>query len=64
MFKDKNFILHLIGMIVLSALAIFFAIIEVRYDKSITDIGLIVGAICTSAGIHAYHAGKKGIDDE
>ncbi len=43
MFKDKEFVLHLIGLIVLTILAIFFGLLEAIYDKEITDVGLIVG---------------------
>lgn len=50
MFKDKEFILHLIGLVVLSALAIFFTIIEAKYNKEITDVGLIVGSIASLVG--------------
>ena len=43
--KDKEFWLHIAGLILLSGLAIFFAIIEARTGKEITDIGLITGGL-------------------
>ena len=40
--NDKNeFILHIAGLIVLSALAVFFAILQAKYKVEITDVGII-----------------------
>ena len=53
MFKDKEFVLHLIGLIVLTALAVFFGILEAVYNKEITDVGLIIGLIGSLVGVRS-----------
>ena len=59
MIKDREFLLHLIGLIVLTGLAVFFGILEAKYGKEITDTGLIVGLIGSCIGMHAANLKKK-----
>ena len=66
MFKnlDKNFIIHLIGLFVLTGLAIFFAILQAKYKIEITDVGMIIGGITGIVGIHGANAIKKVTNDD
>ena len=64
--KDKNeFILHIVGLIVLTILAIFFSIVEAKYKVEITDVGIVVGILGTIVTGHAAQRFKQGqINDE
>ena len=57
--KDKEFILHICGLILLTGLAVFFAIIESRTGKEITDIGLITGGLLSIITHSAVSRNKK-----
>ena len=59
MFKDKDFILHFAGLLVLTGLAIFFAILQAKYKIEITDVGMILGGITGIVGVHGANAIKK-----
>lgn len=59
--KDKKeFILHIAGLIVLTALAIFFSILEAKYKVEVTDVGIIIGVIGSIVGNHAVQRVKQG----
>ena len=62
--KDKKeFILHIAGLVVLTILAVFFAIIEAKYNVEITDVGLIIGLLGSIVGNHAVQRVKQGQKD-
>ena len=62
--KDKKeFILHIAGLVVLSVLAVFFAILQVKYNVEVTDTGLILGGILTIVTGHAAQRVKQGKND-
>ena len=56
MLKDKDFVLHLLGLIVLSALAVFFGILEAKFSKEFIDIGIVIGIIGSLVGIHTANS--------
>ena len=59
--KDKKeFILHIAGLVVLTILAVFFAIIEAKYNVEVTDVGLIIGLLGSIVGNHAVQRVKQG----
>ena len=67
MFKEKDFVLHFAGLIVLTLLAVFFAILQAKYNIEITDVGMILGGITGIVGVHganAYNRLKKDDNDE
>ena len=58
--NDKNeFILHIAGLIVLSALAVFFAILQAKYKVEITDVGIILGLVASLCGAKTYQSLRK-----
>ena len=59
MFKEKDFVLHFTGLIVLTGLAIFFAILQAKYKIEITDVGMIIGGITGIVGVHGANAIKR-----
>lgn len=62
--KDKKeFILHIAGLIVLTFLAVFFSIIEAKYNVEITDVGIVIGIIGSIVGNHAVQRIKQGKED-
>ena len=64
MFKEKDFILHFSGLIVLTGLAVFFAILQAKYKLEITDVGMILGGITGIVGVHGANAIRKVQNDD
>ena len=64
MFKEKDFILHFTGLIVLSMLAVFFGVLEYRSGKSIIDIGIVIGILGALVTNHSYNAIKKKVNGD
>ena len=58
--KNEHFIIQVLGLVLLSGMAVFFAILEVKYNKELIDLGLMVGIISSIIGAKIYHATQKG----
>ena len=57
--KNPEFIIHLIGLAVLTFLIIFFGLLEKQTNREFIDIGILVGIIGTIVTGHAANKLKK-----
>lgn len=60
----QEVILPIIGILVLSGLAIFFALIEAKYNREFIDIGIVIGILGSLIGHHTYQSIKNTKDKE
>ena len=62
--SKQDIILQIIGIVVLSGLAVFFALIEAKYNKEFIDIGIVIGILGSLIGHHTYRSLKKESKDD